>query len=162
MLSRLPRLYQRTRAMSTTANVWVNKDTRCIVQGFTGKQVCHFDLVFLPLLNYIILFNIFIYLICCFFLFFLSSFLPFFLSSFLLFSSFFFLSLSSFHFSHFTLRYCILSALPLFLSFILSFFLCRQRFTRSKRLHTTKILLLVVSHQEKVERKILVFPFLIL
>ena len=122
MLSRLPRLYQRTRAMSTTANVWVNKDTRCIVQGFTGKQVCHFDLVFLPLLNYIILFNIFIYLICCFFLFFLSSFLPFFLSSFLLFSSFFFLSLSSFHFSHFTLRYCILSALPLFHSFFLSFF----------------------------------------
>ena len=124
MLSRLPRLYQRTRAMSTTANVWVNKDTRCIVQGFTGKQVCHFDLVFLPLLNYIILFNIFIYLICCFFLFFLSSFLPFFLSSFLLFSSFFFLSLSSFHFSLFTLHTSLLySFRPPSLSFIHSFFL---------------------------------------
>ena len=123
MLSRLPRLYQRTRAMSTTANVWVNKDTRCIVQGFTGKQVCHFDLVFLPLLNYIILFNIFIYLICCFFLFFLSSFLPFFLSSFLpfffsLLSSFFHCPLFTFHTSHFAIVF-----FPPSLSFIHSFFL---------------------------------------
>jgi|TARA_B110000008_G_C16751423_1_gene476821 hypothetical protein len=29
-----------SRTLSTSANVWVNKDTRCIVQGFTGKQVC--------------------------------------------------------------------------------------------------------------------------
>ena len=40
MLSRIVRIARpsNARAMST-ANVWVNKDTRCIVQGFTGKQV---------------------------------------------------------------------------------------------------------------------------
>ena len=28
------------RSMSASAKVWVNKDTRVICQGFTGKQVC--------------------------------------------------------------------------------------------------------------------------
>lgn len=27
------------RAMSASAKVWINKDTRVICQGFTGKQV---------------------------------------------------------------------------------------------------------------------------
>ena len=40
MLSLLARTaVKNTRTMSTSANVWINKDTRCIVQGFTGKQV---------------------------------------------------------------------------------------------------------------------------
>jgi len=40
MLSRILRIARpsNARSMSSTANVWVNKDTRCIVQGFTGKQ----------------------------------------------------------------------------------------------------------------------------
>ena len=29
-----------TRSMSSTANVWVDKNTKAICQGFTGKQVC--------------------------------------------------------------------------------------------------------------------------
>jgi succinyl-CoA synthetase alpha subunit len=29
-----------SRSMSSTANVWVDKNTRVICQGFTGKQVC--------------------------------------------------------------------------------------------------------------------------
>lgn len=28
------------RSMSSTAKVWVDKNTRVICQGFTGKQVC--------------------------------------------------------------------------------------------------------------------------
>jgi len=32
------------RAMSTSAKVWVDKDTRVICQGFTGKQVRQKDL----------------------------------------------------------------------------------------------------------------------
>ena len=40
MLSLLARTaVKNTRTMSTSANVWINQDTRCIVQGFTGKQV---------------------------------------------------------------------------------------------------------------------------
>ena len=35
------------RSMSANAKVWINKDTRVICQGFTGKQVCkvHISLV---------------------------------------------------------------------------------------------------------------------
>lgn len=30
------------RCMSANAKVWIDKDTRVICQGFTGKQVCCF------------------------------------------------------------------------------------------------------------------------
>lgn len=34
-----------TRGMSSTAKVWVDKNTRVICQGFTGKQVSiHFEI----------------------------------------------------------------------------------------------------------------------
>lgn len=34
------------RHMSSTAKVWVDKNTRVICQGFTGKQVCVISCVF--------------------------------------------------------------------------------------------------------------------
>lgn len=42
MLARTPvatSLAQGVRAMSASAKVWINKDTKVICQGFTGKQV---------------------------------------------------------------------------------------------------------------------------
>ena len=43
-ISSIARQQARTHGRSmSTANVWVNKDTRCIVQGFTGKQVSQLD-----------------------------------------------------------------------------------------------------------------------
>lgn len=38
LLQRSPSLVGGSRAMSSTAKVWVDKNTRLIVQGFTGKQ----------------------------------------------------------------------------------------------------------------------------
>lgn len=43
MLARTPvatSLAQGVRSMSASAKVWINKDTKVICQGFTGKQVC--------------------------------------------------------------------------------------------------------------------------
>lgn len=34
---------QATRSMSASAKVWINKDTKVICQGFTGKQVKNKD-----------------------------------------------------------------------------------------------------------------------
>jgi hypothetical protein len=33
-----------TRRMSSTAKVWIDRETRVICQGFTGKQVRGYDL----------------------------------------------------------------------------------------------------------------------
>ena len=41
-----------TRAMSSTAAVFVDKNTRVICQGFTGKQVCISFVLILPLLRF--------------------------------------------------------------------------------------------------------------
>jgi len=39
------------RGMSSTAKVWVDKNTRVICQGFTGKQVSNFNIFFIPCMS---------------------------------------------------------------------------------------------------------------
>lgn len=36
-----PQIQSNSRYMSSTAKVWIDKNTRVICQGFTGKQVCY-------------------------------------------------------------------------------------------------------------------------
>jgi hypothetical protein len=43
-LSNAARKSNAVRSMSSTANVWVDKNTRVICQGFTGKQVSSYSL----------------------------------------------------------------------------------------------------------------------